>query len=218
MTDSKLEQTTVNDSGTQAASDTGLTRVCSAPVRFSYPRLPCGWTYFVQRDDAMIKIGFSIKPRHRIMSLTAEHGQLQVLAIVPSAVAGEFETHQKFEHLRAEGEWFAPGSDLLQFIDEVKAAPMPEIEPLSRSTFQPNYDFSRPKVRLNPAKTISKMLKMRSAIGADTPAGHRISNVDEIRQNRKQAETAGDLVRLAYLDASLARQLRGLAAARQSPQ
>ena len=67
------------------------------------------------------------------------------------------------------------------------------------------------RARLNPAKTIKKMLQMRSAIGADTPAGHRISNIDEVRQNKAKAD---DPVQIAYLDASLGRQLRDLAATR----
>ncbi|HMI56389.1 MAG TPA: hypothetical protein VK494_09390 [Gemmatimonadaceae bacterium] len=68
-----------------------------------------------------------------------------------------------------------------------------------------------PVVRVNEAKTIKKMLQMRSAIGADTPAGHRISNIDEVRQNKAKAD---DPVQIAYLDASLGRQLRDLAATR----
>lgn len=76
-----------------------------------------------------------------------------------------------------------------------------------------DYDFTRSRAKLNPAKTISKLLKMRSAIGADTPAGHRISNIDEIRQNKEEAK--GDPVRLAHLDASLSRQLRDLEATRR---
>lgn len=73
-----------------------------------------------------------------------------------------------------------------------------------------DHDFTRSKAKLNAAKTIAKMLKMRSAIGADTPAGHRISNIDEIRQNRAKAEAEGDTVRLAHLDANLGVQLRDL--------
>jgi hypothetical protein len=61
-------------------------------------------------------------------------------------------------------------------------------------------------------QTMKKFLKMRSAIGADTPAGHRVSNIDEVRQNK--AKAAGDPAREAYLDASMARQLRDLAATR----
>lgn len=73
------------------------------------------------------------------------------------------------------------------------------------------YNFSRPRVRLNPAKTITKLLQMRSTIGADTPAGHRISNIDEIRQNR--AKVTG-LEQSKYLEANLARQLADLEATR----
>lgn len=77
-----------------------------------------------------------------------------------------------------------------------------------------DFNFTRSKARLNPAKTISKMLKMRSTIGADTPAGHRISNIDEIRQWQAKKDISPE--QAANLAASLARQLRDLAATRQS--
>lgn len=67
------------------------------------------------------------------------------------------------------------------------------------------------RVKLNPAKTMKRMLQMRSAIGADTKAGHRISNIDEIRQNR--AKVTG-LEQSKYLEANLARQLADLEATR----
>lgn len=79
-----------------------------------------------------------------------------------------------------------------------------------------SFDHTRSKVRLNPVKTMAKLLLMRSTIGADTPAGHRISNIDEVRQNK--AKAAGDPVREAHLDASMARQLRDLEFSRSSPQ
>jgi hypothetical protein len=65
--------------------------------------------------------------------------------------------------------------------------------------------------KLNPTKTMKKLLQMRSTIGADTPAGHRISNIDEIRQNR--AKITG-LEQSKYLEANLARQLADLEATR----
>jgi len=75
-----------------------------------------------------------------------------------------------------------------------------------------DFNFTRSKAKLNPAKSISKMLKMRSAIGADTPAGHRISNIDEIRQRKAKS---ADPVQIAHLDASLDRQLADLEATRR---
>lgn len=186
---------TVNISGNEAGSVTEV--------------LPKGFTYFV-RDGDMIKIGSSMRPKERISALQGAVARLlEVLAVVPMEVADEFETHRRFAHLRVRGEWFRAEVDLLQFIENIKAEPALSAEPPA----PPTYDFSRPKVKLNPAKTISKLLKMRSAIGADTPAGHRISNIDEIRQNRVKAE--GDPVRLAYLDANLSRQLRDLEATRR---
>lgn len=115
--DDKLEQTAVNDSATNDSIDTWLTRVRSPGVH--------GHTYFVRRADGLIKIGFSAKPGRRVKSLAREHGTLDVLAIVPCSVAGEFETHQQFADLRAEGEWFRSSPTLLAFIEAIKDQPEP---------------------------------------------------------------------------------------------
>jgi hypothetical protein len=56
---------------------------------------------------------------------------------------------------------------------------------------------------------MQKLLSMRSTIGADTPAGHRISNIDEIRQNKRKTR---NLERLQFLANSEARQRRDLEA------
>jgi hypothetical protein len=58
---------------------------------------------------------------------------------------------------------------------------------------------------------MQKLLSMRSKIGADTRAGHRISNIDEIRRNRTKTR---DPERRAFLDASMARQRADLEATR----
>jgi hypothetical protein len=201
-----------NTSGTREEIDTQLTQPRSRRVR---DMEVSSFTYFA-RDGDEIKIGTSFKPEKRIRGLAREVGRpLETLAIVPLEVADEGKTHLRFAHLRVHGEWFRAEADLLQFIEEVKSAPVPApaVQPIQRPAFHPTYDFSRPKIRLNPTKTISKLLKMRSAIGARTPAGHRISNIDEIRQHLARTTTPDQA---AHLEASLARQLRDLEQTRQS--
>jgi hypothetical protein len=85
--------------------------------------LPKGFTYFV-RDGDMIKIGSSVSPAARIKTLQCGFPRkLEVLAIVPMAVADEFQTHQRFAHLRTSGEWFRSGADLVEFIDALGGKP-----------------------------------------------------------------------------------------------
>jgi hypothetical protein len=75
-----------------------------------------GYTYFV-RDGDSIKIGSSMRPKERISSMQTSHFRvLETLAVVPMEVADEYETHQRFEHLRVRGEWFRAAPELLQFI------------------------------------------------------------------------------------------------------
>ena len=109
MENAELEQIAVNDSGTEASADTQLTQPRSANVH--------GWTYFIRHGD-LIKIGFSIRPERRIAQIasTDKLPNLATLAIVPADIAGEYETHQRFAHLREHGEWFRAEPDLLGFI------------------------------------------------------------------------------------------------------
>lgn len=112
----------VNDTGTCTTIDTPLTQAGSPAVPAKYPPIPCGWTYFIERSDGLIKIGFSAKPSSRIGNHRREFGEIKILAVVPQSVAGEFDTHQKFASLRVEGEWFRCSSNLLAFIRRVRKA------------------------------------------------------------------------------------------------
>lgn len=88
----------------------------------TFPPIPCGWTYFIERSDGLIKIGFSAKPSSRIANHRREFGDIKILAVVPQSIAGEFDTHQKFAGLRVEGEWFRCSSNLLAYIRRVRKA------------------------------------------------------------------------------------------------
>jgi hypothetical protein len=90
---------------------------------------PQGWTYFAS-DGELVKIGFSAKPNRRLRQIECDLGRaIEPLAIVPDGIAGEYETHKRFAHLRVRGEWFRPESDLLAFIEEMKVAAEPTPPP-----------------------------------------------------------------------------------------
>ena len=86
---------------------------------------PFGFTYFV-RDEDRIKIGFTIHPNKRMSSLqTGNYRELETIAVVPSYMAEEHETHERFAHLRERGEWFRAEPDLLEFIEDLKVRAAP---------------------------------------------------------------------------------------------
>jgi len=87
--------------------------------------LPKGFTYFV-RDGELIKIGFTERPSRRLRQLKREFPDLELLSVVPGVVSGEFETHQRFDHLRSHGEWFRAEPELLDFIALLKVHSKPE--------------------------------------------------------------------------------------------
>lgn len=137
---------TVNDTGTDGKIDTPLTQEGSRGVH--------GWTYFFE-DGCLIKIGFSARPRHRIAQHKRRHPNLKVLAVVPASAAGEFETHQRFDHLREDGEMFRAEPELYAFIEEVKVlAGVPVL-----------------------SKTMSELTVLRNQHRADSEIGHHCSNI-----------------------------------------
>lgn len=81
--------------------------------------------------------------------------------MVPTSIAGEFETHQRFDHLRADGgEMFWAEPELYTFIEEVKA--LAEASPLR--------------------KTMSELTVLRNQHKADSPIGHHCSNIMRLIQ------------------------------------
>jgi hypothetical protein len=106
-----LEGTTGADkSGTPAGSGTELTQRRSLDVPVSY-------TYFVQAGTA-VKIGTAQDYRTRIKTLQiGQEKPLIILAIVLGSIADEYQTHQRFAHLRMRGEWFRLAPDLVEFIN-----------------------------------------------------------------------------------------------------
>lgn len=108
----------LNDSGTCEASDTPLTQWRSPTVRALEL---IGFTYFI-RVGASIKIGAATNFKRRLEALQVAHVKpLEVLLVVPAAMADEYAVHQLFAHLRTRGEWFRADRELLNFIDGLNA-------------------------------------------------------------------------------------------------
>ncbi len=72
--------------------------------------------YFVRRGDGLVKIGTSRVLQHRLTSLAAEHGPLELLGQCPGSYETEREWHERFAACRIEGEWFRPSPDLRRAI------------------------------------------------------------------------------------------------------
>ncbi len=77
-----------------------------------------GFVYFVEAVGlARVKIGFSDDPPARLRQLaTGSAVPLKLLAQTPGTVALEKQLHNRFGHLRIEGEWFHATRELLDFI------------------------------------------------------------------------------------------------------
>lgn len=87
-------------------------------------RSKMGNVYFLSCDKPLfpIKIGFAIDVRVRMKGLQgAMPWPLHLLFSMEGDVEKERELHSKFSHLRMEGEWFARGHELLEYIEQVRA-------------------------------------------------------------------------------------------------
>jgi Meiotically Up-regulated Gene 113 (MUG113) protein len=70
--------------------------------------------YLLQREDGLIKIGYTSDFWRRFDVLRLEHGELRALALVEGGPGVEFWLHRKWAHLRVRGEWFKPDPELLR--------------------------------------------------------------------------------------------------------
>lgn len=183
----------VNDARTGAPGDTNLTQAGSPGVH--------GWTYFLLHKGK-VKIGFSERPRHRISYHRRGRPGLKVLAVVPSSVAGEFETHQRFADLRADDgtEWFRSNPKLRAFIRRVKKAGAKIAAPPIAG---------QPKFTLPVDPVIARLIATRELYGATSAAGYRCSNLVEMIPAYQAAKNDPD--RRAFLAAGIQRQMTDLA-------
>ena len=74
--------------------------------------------YFITYENGPIKIGVATDVKKRLSGLqTGCPFKLFVLATMAGDNSEEYKLHNKFQHLRLNGEWFDRGDDLLLFID-----------------------------------------------------------------------------------------------------
>ncbi len=78
--------------------------------------------YFMEADNGLIKIGYSwglFGPRRRVGTLRCESGwNVRLLWATAGHRKHEKMLHKAFAYLRYQGEWFLPGTCLLEFIDK----------------------------------------------------------------------------------------------------
>ena len=97
----------------------------SAPTSAESPKTSSwgGFVYFVT-DGVAIKIGHASSPRSRLCELqVSHHVTLSLLHDMPGKLEDEYRIQQRFNHLRIRGEWFRPGQDLLEYIEELRKIP-----------------------------------------------------------------------------------------------
>jgi hypothetical protein len=84
------------------------------------PRL--SYVYFIGGETGSIKIGHTINPETRLARLqTGSPIKLQVLGTVMGGQETEREYHNRFRHLRLDGEWFERTPEILEEIRRLNA-------------------------------------------------------------------------------------------------
>jgi hypothetical protein len=84
-----------------------------------------GFVYFIlATDSGRVKIGHTAgNPWERLEKLqTGNHERLQLFASIRGSARVERRLHDRFRGMREQGEWFAPGPELVGFMDGVRAA------------------------------------------------------------------------------------------------
>lgn len=104
-----------------------LNRILPPVKAKELPRAPIGWCYiYFIRSENFVKIGKTRNPAGRFVTLqSAHHCELFLIAAVPAHRSIETALHQRFAHLRQNGEWFRMADELVEFIDLVKTGVNP---------------------------------------------------------------------------------------------
>ena len=80
-----------------------------------------GYVYFVWDGEA-IKIGFAMEPIKRLAGLrSSRSSELKMLGAIAAHRHMEKMLHHRFVHLKIRGEWFQPGEDLLDMIEDLNS-------------------------------------------------------------------------------------------------
>ena len=90
-----------------------------APQRSTKQRNERSFAYFIESSmTGLIKIGRSVDPESRLRALqTASPDKLTLLKAIPEQVVSESELHERFSHLRRQGEWFEAADEIREFIE-----------------------------------------------------------------------------------------------------
>lgn len=78
------------------------------------------FVYFIQEVyNGFIKVGHSRRPTERLAACqTGNPRELHLIGMMPGGRGLERTLHQRFREHHMQGEWFAPGDDLVAFIRE----------------------------------------------------------------------------------------------------
>ncbi|WP_421439960.1 GIY-YIG nuclease family protein [Agrobacterium tumefaciens] len=87
-------------------------------------------------DQSRVKIGCSLNIEHRLKTIASAMGDIRLLGTLDGGQKVEKECHDKFRHLRSEGEWFLLSEDLEAFI-KTKVRPEPDMVFRSSSNVVP---------------------------------------------------------------------------------
>lgn len=158
-----------------------------------------GFTYFIRVGNS-IKIGSSGKFEQRLKALQIAHAKpLEVLAVVPAAIAPEFEVHQIFDGLRTRGEWFRADRELLYFIEKVKAD-------AEAAGHKPAKFLPPPPTPFELARR--PLYALRKGRKATDPISHACHNLIEMSKN---LEAAKDEIQIGLLKKSMGLEVQRLA-------
>lgn len=70
------------------------------------------------KDESRVKIGCSLNIEHRLKAIASSMGDIRLLGTLPGGQKVEKECHDRFRHLRGEGEWFIFADEIRDFINQ----------------------------------------------------------------------------------------------------
>lgn len=164
---------------------------------------PPGRVYFI-RAGSNVKIGFSTQPMDRLQSLQTSHpDKLEILCTIAGSRDTERDMHKRFAKFHVRGEWFRMSSEITAFVTWAKR----RIPDKRRRAPKPA-DLAVAKIKQPPLPEVTKLLKLRTHYGANSPIGRHISVLTEAIPNHRAAT---DAVQKANLSAAIKRTTAALA-------
>lgn len=126
--------------------------------------------YFLKHvETGLIKIGRTKNKSVRLSQLIKEHGDLELVGLLPGYKERESELHKQFSHLQVVGvlngvEWFAPDDELMTFIDSNASFNLP-LPMYGESTppKQRNAEFRTRLSTIMKERGVSRMYLVRKA-------------------------------------------------------